>query len=112
MYNWKAEIGDKVLKDSDGVSYGDIDLKNLEKFSVMNGDEEVGSVDLSNGKIEILGKVKVKAGALASRDLIWIKRNIAQPGFPLKTTYLLGYYEDGKKVCYSISEDGNAVKQK
>ena len=112
MYNWKAEIEDEVLEDSKGASYGDIDLSNLDKFSVMDGDEEVGSVDLKNGKIEILGKVKVKAGILESRDLIWIKRNIAQPGTPLKTTYLLGYYVGGEKISYLISEDGTVSKQK
>ena len=112
MYNWKAEIGEEVLNDSEGASYGDIDLKKLDKFSVMNGDEEIGSVDLSNGKIEIFGKVKVKAGSLKNRDLIWIKRNIAQPGAPLKTSYLLGYYANGVKVSYLISEDGTVTKQK
>jgi len=111
MYNWKAEIGEKVLEDSKGSSYGDIDLKDLDKFSVMNGDEEIGSVDLKNGKIEILGKVKVKAGNLASRDLIWIKRNIAQPGAPLKTNYLLGYYVDGEKVSFLIGDE-TVTKQK
>ena len=112
MYNWKAEIGDEVLEDGKGASYGDVDLSNLDNFTVLDGDEEVGSVDLKNGKIEILGKVKVKAGSLESRDLIWIKRNIAQPGAPLKTTYLLGYYDKGVKVCYAISEDGTVTKQK
>jgi hypothetical protein len=111
MYNWKAEVGDDVLEDSKGASYGEIDQENLNKFSIIDGKEAVGSVNLDTGEIELFGETKVEAGKSADRNLIWIKRNLAQPGKPLKTNYLIGYYEGKKKVCFNVSEDGKVEEQ-
>ena len=110
MYNWKAE-GNKTLEDSKGDKFGDIDQDKLKRFSVLNDSEEIASVDLKTGAINILGKEEVKAGANEDRILIWIKRNIAQPGHPLKTSYVLGYYVGKDKVCYKFSEEGLVEKQ-
>jgi hypothetical protein len=110
MYSWKAKTGSLVLEDKKGALFSAVKLDKLEEFTVLDEQKEVAKVNLLNGKIEILGVVCQKAGLAKKRNLIWIKRNVAQPGSPLKTTYLVGYYAGKEKVCYAIS-DGTVTKQ-
>jgi ribosome maturation protein Sdo1 len=110
MYKWKAKIGNLILEENKGASFGSINQDKLEEFSVMDGataTAEIAKINLKNGKIEIFAKVYQEAGATKSRKLIWIKRNVAN----FKTaTYLIGYYVGREKICYAISDKG-VIKQ-